>query len=257
MVKHLVWHDVKQNLRPVKVLLFLALAMYLAYKEVEGPSTPESSESSNVQGALTLHNWWTFTLIPLAAGLMGASLAAERRGGVTLTILSRGVTRGQYVVSKLLGAAVSSALIIALMIAGFYVLVVSMWPLGRCTHIGNEWNPGPYQVLYLQNPLAHDMLVASMLITASAALSLIGVLAGLVVANEYVAMAAPPIFTILFTILMRRVTDALNPENYIGLRYDVYVPPSLVLYAPYYYWTTFSLIITMICQRIFARKEIA
>ncbi len=254
MVKHLVWHDVKQNLRPVKVLLFLALAMYLAYKEVGGPG---ASDYAYVQGALTNYNWWTFTLIPLAAGLMGASLAAERRGGVTLTILSRGVTRGQYVVSKLLGAAASSALIIALMIAGFYVLVASMWPLGRCTAVGNEWDPGPYQVLYLQNPLAHDMLVASMLITAGAALSLIGVLAGLVVANEYVAMAAPPIFTILFTVLMRNVTDALNPESYIGLWYAGYVPPSLVLYAPYYYWSTFSLIIAMICQRILARKEIA
>jgi hypothetical protein len=204
-----------------------------------------------------LHNWWTFTLIPLAAGLMGASLAAERRGGVTLTILSRGVTRGQYVVSKLLGAAASSAVMIAMMIACFYALVASMWPAGRCTQVGNEWDPGPYQVLYLQNPLAHDMLVASMLITASAALSVIGVLAGLVAANEYVAMAAPPIFTILFTILMRRVSEALNPENYIGLWYAQLVPPSLVPYAPFLYWSTFSLLIAIICLRIFARKEIA
>ncbi len=254
MVKHLVWHDVKRNLRPVKVLLFLALAMYLAYKEVEGPRNPETA---NVQGALTLHYWWTFTLIPLAAGLMGASLAAERRGGVTLTILSRGVTRVQYVVSKLLGAAASSTVMIALTIAGFYILVASMWPWGRCTHIGNAWNPGPYQVLYLQNPLAHDMLVASMLITASAALSVIGVLAGLMVANEYVAMAAPPIFTILFTILMRRVSETLNPENYISLTYDVEVPRWLVLYAPFHYWGMFSLIIAIVCLRIFARKEIA
>jgi hypothetical protein len=221
---------------------------------VEGPWNPESA---NVQGALTVHNWWTFTLIPLAAGLMGASLAAERRGGVTLTILSHGVTRGQYVVSKLLGAAASSTLIIALMIAGFYVLVLSMWPMGRCTHIGNEWSPGPYQVLYLQNPLAHDMLIASMLITASAALSVIGVLAGLLVANEYVAMAVPPIFTILFTILMRRVSDTLNPENYIGLNYAQAVPPWYVPYAPFHYWGMFSLLIAIICLRIFARKEIA
>jgi ABC-type transport system involved in multi-copper enzyme maturation permease subunit len=254
MVKHLVWHDVKRNLRPVKVLLFLGLAMYLAYGEVYAPRDPEYAQ---VQGALTLYNWWTFTLVPLAAGLMGASLAAERRGGVTLTILSRGVTRSQYVVSKLLGAAASSALIIALMIAGFYVLVLSMWPTGRCTVVSSELNPGPYQPLYLLNPLAHDMLAASMLALASAALSLIGVLAGLLVANEYVAMAVPPIFTILFTILMRRVSDTLNPEYYIGLTYAHDVPRWYILFAPFHYWGMFSLIIAIICLRIFARKEIA
>jgi ABC-type transport system involved in multi-copper enzyme maturation permease subunit len=228
--------------------------MYLAYKEVEGPGT---SEYAKVQGALTNFNWWTFTLIPLAAGLMGASLAAERRGGVTLTILSRGVTREQYVASKLLGAAASSALMIALIIAGFYVLVLSMWPPDHSTVVLNHSNPDPYEMLYLQNPLAQDMLFASMLITAAAALSLIGVLAGLLVANEYVAMAVPPIFTILFTILMRRVSETLNPENYIGLSYQLDVPPWYVLFAPFHYWGMFSLIIAIICLRIFARKEIA
>lgn len=76
-------------------------------------------------------------------------------------------------------------------------------------------------------------------------------------ANEYVAMAATPISLIVVTVIMRQVSDALNPEYYLALTYAQDVPGWLIPFAPFLYWGIFSLVISFVCQRIFAKKEIA
>jgi hypothetical protein len=111
--------------------------------------------------------------------------------------------------------------------------------------------------LYLQSAVAHDMLCASMYLAAAAAMPQVGVLAGLITANEYVAMAATPIFTILSIVLMRRITPALNPEQYLDLGYYEDVPHWMIPYAPFLYWAGFSLIIALLCKWIIAKKELA
>jgi hypothetical protein len=114
--------------------------------------------------------------------------------------------------------------------------------------------------LFAYSPFAHDLLAALMLITGAAVLSLIGVFAGLVIANEYIAIAATPIFTIISIVIMRQVSQRLNPERYLMLDYDEYwksLPLWFLSFAPFLYWGTFALIISILCQRIFAKKEIA
>jgi hypothetical protein len=114
-----------------------------------------------------------------------------------------------------------------------------------------------YYWLPVENLVVHDIFAALMLIAATAALSLVGVLAGLILANEYVAMASPPIFTILALMLTRDIADVLNPEEYIGLYYARIIPHGFVLIAPFLYWGGFSLLIATLCKRIIATKELA
>jgi ABC-type transport system involved in multi-copper enzyme maturation permease subunit len=256
-VARLAWQDVKNNLRPIRALPLLLLALLRAYSEVAGPM---DHRVTHVQGALTLHNWWLFFTIPLLAGAMGGALAAERRAGITLSLLAKGVGRRDYVKSKLLGAASSSAIMTTISIFGFYAIVLILWPHDRVSYPGNDVSPGPLHQLYLENPLAHDMVCVPMFIAAAAALPLISVLAGLIVANEYVAIVATPIFVILSKVIVGQFTDLLNPEQYLNLGYYFYWGPHvrwLIPFAPFLYWGTFAFIITAICQRIFAKKEIA
>jgi hypothetical protein len=236
------------------VLPLLALAMYLAYKNVRGVS---ELRYAYIPGALSRHYTWLFNVIPLTAGLMGASLADERRKGIALTILARGVSRGQYLLSKMLGAAASGALLTLFAIGVFYAIVAIVWLPERATWTKILSITYAHYAFPVQNLVVHDILAALMLVSAAAALCLIGVLAGLLVANEYVAMASPPIFTILAIILMGDISEALNPKHYLYLSYPHYVPPGLVFFAPFLYWGGMALLIAMLGKWIIAKQELA
>lgn len=254
MVAHLFRHEIKRNLHPVRVLPLLGLALVLSYREVGGPV---QANRAQLQGALTLHDFWLTLVIPLVAAATGASLAEDRKKGLTLTVLSKGVSRGQYLLSKLLGAAASGGAITVAVIFAFYVMVAILWPPGRVTWVGSASSPGPLPALYHQDPLAHDMLRASMHVVSSAALSLVGVLAGTLVANEYVAMASPPVFTILATVIFREIFEPLSPEVYLTFSYTGLVPDGLRPYAALFYWLGLATITATLCRWIFVRKELA
>ena len=271
MLAHLVWQDVKQNLRPIRALPILAVAIFFAYRAVEHHDGTNSWQTDMAtgdtvsaevlyyaEGALSRKHDWLFGLTPLIAGLMGARLAAERRAGVSLSLLAKGVPRHRYILAKLLGAAVSSSLLTFAALLGFFAIVFTTWTPGRAYGLPPMWIEGPVKPLFVYSPFLHDLLVALMEMTAASGLSVIGVLAGLVVANEYVAMTIPPIAFIIAKVSID--PDLLNPEQYIFLDYDFYWGPHfrwLIPFAPFLYWGTLALIISTLCQRIAAKKEIA
>jgi hypothetical protein len=256
VVAHLIWQDVKHNLRPIRALPLLLFSQGFIYSRVEGPM---DSRVTHVQGALSFFGGWIFLLmIPIIAAVMGGGLAAERRTGVALSVLGKGVTRRDYVYGKLFGAAASSAIMIGASILGFFIIVSILWPMDRTTWEASDW-PGPFPQLFNENPLALDLIRIPMYLVAAAALPMIGILAGVIVANEYVAMAMTPIVVILWTLIMRNVSRLLNPEEYLDLGYYFYWGPHfrwLIPFAPFLFWGTFAFIISFICQRIFAKKEI-
>ncbi len=262
VVAHLVWQDVKRNLRPIRALPPLFLAWAIAYDRFKFHNRigTEQDFLYFAEGALSHHPYWLVTLVPIFAGVMSGSLAVERRMGITSSILSRGVSRRAYLVSKLLAAGASSAILTFGAILGFWAIIFTIWIPGRPRDLDPQWIEGPAKALFLYSPFLHDLLVALMEMIGAAGLSVIGVLAGLIVANEYVAMAATPITLILVTVIMRQVSDVLNPEEYLSLGYDFYWGPhfrGLIPFAPFLYWGTFAMVIYFVCQRIFAKKEIA
>jgi ABC-type transport system involved in multi-copper enzyme maturation permease subunit len=252
---YLIWHELKRNLRPVRVIPLLGLGMVMSYLEV---SPNWQADEAQVQGALTLHGHWLFWVIPLVAGAMGSSLAEDRRRGFSLTVLTKGVSRGQYLLSKILGAAASGGLTTLAEISGFYLMVGIMWPAGRATWEGNESNPGPVPTLYRLDPLSHDLLVALMSIAASAALPLVGVLAGTLVINEYIAMVAPPLFVILGTVVFGSALKPLSPTVYLNVwgDYTGTIPEGLRPYAAFLYWLSLGALTAALCKWIFAKKEL-
>lgn len=261
MVAHLVWQDVKHNLRPIRALPFLIVSMLLAHRAVKYHQQVGDWQDYLyfAEGALSRRNYWLLDIIPLFAGMAGGSLAAERRAGVTMSILSRGISRNEYLGAKLFGAAASSAILTFMAILGFWAIVFTTWIPGRAPYLEPAWLEGPVKTLFIYSPFLHDLLVAVMAMIAAAALPTIGILVGLLVANEYVAMAMTPIFLIVWVIIMRQVSNVLNPEQYLFMGYDFYWGPHfrwLIPFAPFLYWGTFALIISFICQRIFAKKEI-
>lgn len=261
MMTHLLWQDVKHNLRPIRALPLWLLAVLLAYRTLEYHQEIGDFQDYLyfAEGALSRRTYWFFWWLPLFSGVMGGSLASERRAGVTTSILSRGVSRQTYVRAKLLSAALSSAFLTFAAILGFWAIVFTTWIPGRSTHIDERVIERPAQALFIYSPLLHDLLVAAIEMTTAAGLSLIGVLAGAIVANEYVAIAMTPIGFILWRVLTPLKVWFLNPEEYIYLRYHMDWGPHfrwLIPFAPFLYWGTFAFIIATICQRIFAKKEI-
>lgn len=257
MVAHLVWQDVKHNLRPIRALPLLLLGLWLVYDQVDHRW---EEGMRHVQGAFTLHGHYIFRdFIPVVAAIMGGHLAAERRAGITPSLLAKGVRRRDYVTARLMGAAISSAAVTAAVLVGFYVIIMTLWPWDRVTKMGNDVSPGPLHQLFVENPLANDLISVPMYLAAAAGLPAIGILTGVIVANEYVAIAMTPIFVILSKIFVEDVSHLLNPMDYLDLGYYFYWGPHfrwLIPFAPFLYWGTFAFIIATICQRIFAKKEI-
>lgn len=252
---YLVRHEVKRNLRPVRVSPLLGLGMLLGLLRVRGSW---ASDMTQLQGSLTLHGSWFFWVIPLVAGAMGSSLAEDRRRGVTLTVLAKGVPRSRYVLAKVLGAAASGSLTTLMQLIGFYLMVSVLWPAGRATWEGDAFNPGPVPILYRADPFTHDLLVAFMCIVASAALPLVGVLAGTLVVNEYIAMIAPLLFMILGTVVFSSALQPLSPNVYLNIwsGYAVTIPEGLRPYAAPVYWLSFGVFTAILCQWIFAKREL-
>lgn len=250
----LFWHDVKQNLRPLRILPLLALAMYMASNSVRGPL---ELKYAYLPGALSREHQWLSQLIPLVAGLMGALVARERRLGITLTMLARGVSRDKYLSSKVLGAAISATLFTLIAVAGFYVVTAIAWLPNRDTWTQGWSNTYARYWFPVDNLIVHDVVCALVLMAAAAALSLVGVFVGVVVANEYVAMASPLLFTIMTVVSTRDWAEVLNPEVYLITSYMSEVPRNLRIVAPFLYWGGFSLLMVALCKRVLAKKELA
>lgn len=253
----LVRHEIRRNLRPSLALPLVGFGLVLAYERVGGAWGPEYAQ---VQGALTLHGGWLLTSIPVFAGAVGGSLADEQRRGVTSTLLARGVPRGQYVLSKVLGAAASGALLTAAAVVAFYVLVSALWPAGRVTYERTPSGLGPVPALFMVNPLANDLLLAAMGAAAAAALSGVGVLAGTLTTNRYVAMAAPLVLFLGCTAFHEHRPHGLwNPYTYMDLTtyYTQTISAPFRPWAAFLYWGGLAAALAGLSSWIFSRREVA
>lgn len=256
MVCSLARYEVRRNLRPALVFPLIGFCMLLAYERVRHAWVLEEAQ---VQGALTLHDGWLRVAIPLLAGMVGGSLAEEQRRGVTSILLARGVTRGQYLLSKILAAAGSAVVLTAAAIAGFYVLVGILWPAGRVTYDRSALGPGPVPALYAVNPLANDLLLAAMSLAASGAMAVVSVLTGTLTTNRYVAMVAPlGLYIVTVAVHEYGINRVLNPYTYLDLSgyYRLTIPVPWLPYAAFLYWSCFAVVLAALARWVFARREL-
>lgn len=247
--------ELRRNLHPLRVLALLGIAMILVYRRV---GFPINGAMPHVAGAFTLHSYCLEPVVLLVAGAMSGTLAADRRAGFTLTVAARGGAKGRYLTPKLLGAAASSALMMLLVIACFYLLVALRSPPGRAAWEVEAWSRVLAPEVYRHDPVLHDGLVASTRIAAAASLSMIGVLAGVLVANEYMAMAAPPLFLVLASMALHDGCRALSPYVYLTLWRDYrggaapLGPPAFLLY-----WLVFGALFAGLSWWLFTRRELS
>jgi ABC-type transport system involved in multi-copper enzyme maturation permease subunit len=250
-------YEIRHTLRPQQISLLLGLCLLLAYEEVSGPKGPAYAQ---VQGALTIHGSWLRLAAHLLAGVAGGSLAGEQKNGVTSILLARGIPRGQYLLSRILGAAGSAALLTAAAVAGFYVIVAIRWPAGQVT-FGRDgaYIMGPIQALFAVHPLANDLVMAAMSVVAAAGMSTWSVLAGTLTTNRYVAMLAPLLLFILSAVVHEYgVHRWLNPYTYVDLPtyYRVTFSAAWQPYAAFLYWSCVAALVAALARWIFLKKEL-
>lgn len=251
-IAHLARHEFRRTCRPGPLLLMLAPMVVFSLLSLRHPWHPRF----HVLGSLALIGAsWFPQAIPLVAGLAGSSLAGDIRRGVVLTVLARGLSRGQYLLAKGMAAAASSSLVA---LAGMGIFYLAAWvklPPGNSTFASG---PGPVPALFQQSPLANDLLAAAMGMTGAAALSLLGLLAGAVVANEYVAMMTPLLVVLFGVFALDEVAPYLNPYLYLHVAdsYEWRVAESLLPYAAFVYWLVFGACMGALARWIFARREL-
>jgi ABC-type Na+ efflux pump permease subunit len=258
-------YEIKRNLRLVVVLPLMALWVVLLHEDLDGVNGPAYSQ---VQGALSLFGTKLMYMMPILAGVAGVSVADERRRGVTLLLLARGMTRGRYLLGKLLGAAASAAILTAAAVACFYVFVGSRWPWGQVTYEREQGlataflgpGNGPVPVLYLVSPLANDLLLAAMHMAAAAGWSTVAVLAGVLTTNRYAVMAVPFLLAVADEMAdAKGALRLLDPftYRYLTLQYPLVIPAPYRPYAAFLYWLTFAIVVGALARWVFARKEAA
>jgi hypothetical protein len=252
-LRALVWQEIRRNLRPVRAALLFGLAMLLAYREV---GQAWNSSMPHLLGVLTRHKSCLDTVVVLVAAAMGGALAEDRRCGFALTVVARGGSRRRYLAAKLLGASASSALMTLFILLGFFAMVALQSPAERSAWELEAWPRALVPELARDHPMLHDLLIASAKIVASAALSTLGVLAGILVANEYVAMAAVPVVFIALSVAFHDTYRPLSPFVYLELRRSYngsprdLTPPQIFLY-----WKGFLALMILLCRWLFARKR--
>jgi hypothetical protein len=252
-LRALVGQEIRRNLRPVRVLLLFGLAMLLAYREV---GYPHDGAMPHLLGALTRDDFWLQSVVVLVAAAMGGALAEDRRCGFTLTVVARGGSRRRYLAAKLLGASASSALMTLFILLGFFAMVALQSPAERTAWELEAWPRALVPELARDHPVLHDLLVASAQIVASAAIAPIGVAAGILVANEYIAMAAVPVVFIALTLALYDTWRGMSPFVYLELRRSYngsprdLTPPQIFLY-----WAGFSALMILLCRWLLARKR--
>ena len=252
---HLARHECRRIFRPGRLLVMLGPVAVFSYLSLRHPW----AENYHVVGSLALiGSSWFPQAIPLVAGIAAGSLAEDIRRGVTLTVLARGLSRGQYLLAKGIAAAVSSSLVTMAGLGIFFVLAWWKLPAGSSTFEFVPYFPGPVPALFYESPLANDLLAIAMSMTAAAAMSLVGLLAGTLVANEYIAMVAPMAVALLGAFVVDRFVPWLSPLNYLDVA-DSYAPlfaESQRPYAAFVFWLAFAAGTAALTRWLFARKEL-
>lgn len=202
-------------------------------------------------------------MVPVIAAIVSAgSLAWDRRTGYTQLILARGLSRQAYFYTKAFAMAIAASLVILSGYIVFYLLAIFLLPWGVSNPAGIVQNiqgyPGPVPPLFLTNPLLNDLLGIAMMVTATGALALVGVLAGVLIKNEYIATITPFAFFLGGGLLLGGSLAVYSPFTYTDVwgNYQLRLPLELLPYASFIYWLVLSAIILETASFFFKRKDL-
>lgn len=201
----------------------------------------------------------------LLAGLSaGGSVAEDRRSGYLLAVLTRGLTRSEYLLGKAFAMATVPALAALLCHLIFYALLASKLPAGvSVVHTAPPGSPhwldplpGPSPYLFLRNPYLNDLLGVVIAVFGVAALGLTGVLVGVLTTSEPLAIATPTVLFVAAAYLPRPL-QFLGIDTYLDpwLRYRLILPPASWHYAGLLFWSIWGSVTMVVALVIFFRRE--
>lgn len=273
MSLRLVWLEITRMLTQQRfwfaLLVMLGLSLYSIWEQ----RSPTLTERTHRQGALSqLADDWLPLTTPIVAGIVAAgSLAADRRHGYMSLVLARGVSRRQYLGVKAVAMVVSSALALLIGCLMFFIIALAL-PAGRPpltngingTRFSNQDAssalniPGPVPHLFRSSPILNDVLSVGMMMAAAASLSLIGLLIGVLVPNEYVAVISPLFATIVSMFALLNFGNIFSLFTYldIWIWYRDHVPTTMLGYAAFLYWLLFGTLMLTVASILFTRREL-
>jgi ABC-type Na+ efflux pump permease subunit len=204
-------------------------------------------------------------MIPVIVGVAtSGSLAVDRRQRYIPLILARGISRRQYLTIKALAMAVGAMLAIITTALLFFTVAALYFPFGNIVYFDLSGNPitpssgpGPVPELFAVNPCFNDLFAIGILALAGAALSMIGVVVGAIVANEYITSAIPFAAVLGGVFVLREPLEILQPHRYLNLwnTYPQMLPAEWLMYAGPLYWLVVGLTLFVVGLVIFLIQE--
>lgn len=242
----------------VVVLMVAILGAYGMFQAspLRGQGNWNATGSTGLFGAFSYYGAVTYWFAgPLVAGVVASgSLAADRALRYPSLVLVRGLSRPWYLLAKATAMAVAAGLANFVSCVLVFAAASFFYPWGPLELSGAF---GPFPKLFAGQPLVHDLLMAGLLSLAAASLALRGLVAGAVVANEYVSAAIPFVLVLGSAFVLEGKMALISPYTYLDLvgTYPSQLPPvSWPLAAPVY-WLAFGVAAIVAGGAIFLRKE--
>jgi hypothetical protein len=118
--------------------------------------------------------------------------------------------------------------------------------------------PGPVPYLFSYSPVLNDGLSILMVMLGAAALASTGLLVGVLIANEYLAAAAPFFLVLVGLFVLFNRADVLSPYTYLDvwIRYRSELPQGVLSYAIFIYWLVFSALVVGLADTLFVCHEL-
>jgi len=198
-------------------ITFFGILIYGIYQiiyyrmEVSGPYTTY---------ILFFHN--TFTelplFIPIVSGVIcGDSVTIDREKGFIYFILSRGVSRGKYILSKGIGMATASAICWGALLFILYLICLIAFPHTTTGIISSNLLRLRNIKLFMYSPVLYVFLIIICYMLAIAAFSGISLFTSVWTKNPYVTALMPFVVFIIGLISFYGPLRIINPYAYLAL----------------------------------------
>lgn len=195
-------------------------------------------------------------LVALVPGVIGAgAIVVDRRLGLGLLIVSRGVRVRTYVIARaasmFLSAAAGTLVVgIASLLAGAALLPHR--PARSSVPIG------PFPELFQTAPLLNDVLYVVLLALGCGGLACLGVLIGQIVSSAHLAAAVPFVGVLASLFLLEGQWRLLSPFTYLELSAEypqVFGSVGARALAAPLYWAAASVCVTLVAIAVLQRTE--
>jgi hypothetical protein len=219
--------ELKQLLFRRRIVFVLAVGLFFSVQEIRIGWGKEYVPG--LFGVLTAVVTNRLVFAMMAAVVSADALASDLRSGYTALLLSRGVSRRDYLLSKAAAMFLASALVAALYNLLLLAAAAVLLPWRDAMHYPDQLEmylkngfidstvPGPIPALFITHPVLNDLLLIVLQAIGTGALATLGLIPAALGAGTYVAVCFPLLWFLVGMYLESEGLKFLSPDRYLNV----------------------------------------